>query len=114
MQTINQIPMIIASAVFVAASVTRMGKEKGAMLVLLRAIGLFITAIASPIVFSLILPGVTRNMDVENVPSIYMLSGLMINLNWAGAIVIIAIGTFLRQPVAGHTSVTDKLPRTKD
>jgi len=92
----TQSPVIIASLVFVIAAALKAGKEKGAMLVLLGTIGLCLMAFANPIIYYGIMPKVIENVGTDNIGRIYLVLALITNVSWAGAIVLISIGIFLR------------------
>ncbi|WP_442511277.1 hypothetical protein SH528x_002947 [Novipirellula sp. SH528] len=96
-----QVPMMIASLAFVVAAVLKVGKERGAMLIVLGAVGLFLLTIANPIIYSGIIPKVIENMetnDHEHIPRIYLVVNIITSIFWTSAIVLISIGTFLRSP----------------
>ncbi len=93
-----QSPMIIASLVFVTAAILKAGKEKGAILILLGAIGLCLLTFAIPIIYSGIMPKVIENMQPLQISVIYSRLQMITNIFWAAAIVLISIGTFLRSP----------------
>ena len=93
-----QFPMIIASLVFVTAAILKVGKEKGATLVMCGAFGLCLLTFANPIIYSGIMPRVIESGGMENVGRIYMAVGLLTGICWAASIVLVAVGTFLRPP----------------
>ena len=94
-----QIPMIIACVFLGIAAYRKMGKEKGAILVMLGAIGLIFMACSTPVVYRIIMPRTFYILGCNGIYGIYLASDIIINLFWAGAIALIAIGTFVRPTV---------------
>ena len=95
--------MIIASLAFVVAAVLKVGKERGAMLIVLGAIGLSLLTIANPIIYSGIMPKLIENMQANNyehIGHLYLVLNIVTSIFWTSAIVLISIGTFLRLPPA--------------
>ena len=90
------VPMIIASLVFAMAAAFKAGKEKGSILVLFGTIGFCIMAIANPIIYSVIMPKVIENMEPDKIGLIYTVVGLIFSTCWAGAIILISVGIFIR------------------
>ncbi|MCP4656687.1 MAG: hypothetical protein GY856_14840 [bacterium] len=97
----TNVPMFLACVLLAIAAGLKLGKEKGSILILLGAIGLILLTCASPIVYVVIMPKVIEGMDLnaEHVSNVYSAIGLASNLFWAGAIALIAVGTFLRPTV---------------
>ncbi|MEF9476240.1 MAG: hypothetical protein L0958_06100 [Candidatus Mariimomonas ferrooxydans] len=94
-----QIPIILACVLFFIAAILRMGKEKGATLVLLGAIGMLFMACATPVIYAGIMPKLIENMAKDNIGNIYFAIRLISNIFWASSIALIAIGTFIRPRV---------------
>ena len=94
----TNVPMFLACVLLAIAALLKLGKERGAVLILLGAIGLILLNFASPILYILIMPKVIEGMDLEteHISYLYSAIGFASNLLWAGAIALIAIGTFLR------------------
>jgi len=100
-------PMIIASLVFAMAAAFKAGREKGSILVLFGTIGLFLMALTNPIIYTVIMPRVIENMEPDKIEPIYLVLGLILNICWAGAIILISVGIFLR-PVAVRQPYIDR------
>jgi len=80
------------------AAILKAGKEKGSVLVLAGAIWLVFMGILNPVFYSLIAPGIVKNLAMENASLFYMIAGVIINCLWAGAHSLIAIGILIRPP----------------
>ncbi|MDP6542577.1 MAG: hypothetical protein QGH60_01215 [Phycisphaerae bacterium] len=98
-----QIPTLIASVVLLIAAIGKAGREKGAILLLSGAILLCLLAVAGPLLYAVIMPRVLDAIGSDNVHDIYMTLGFVLNILWAAAIVLIAVGIMSRPPaVSGH------------
>ena len=93
------IPMIMASVALLIAALLKVGREKGSTLVVSGAVGMCVMSFATPLVYSVIVPGLVENWDVDNLSNFYTFFGIAVNILWAVSIVLIAVGMFLRQPV---------------
>ncbi len=104
-----QAPTILACILFGIAALLKVGKEKGAIAVLLGAIGSVVLSIANPLVYSVIMPRVVRNMEGVNFQYAYLAAQSIMSIFWGGAITLVAIGILMRSPAvnkpsAGQTS----------
>ncbi len=97
-----QLPMLIACLVFVVAAAKKIGREKGAVLVMAGAIGMVFLTIAGPIIHVGIMGRLIENMQVEEVPFLFLIISLVTNLFWTVAIALVAIGTFKRPSPMGE------------
>ena len=93
-----QSPMIAASIAFVIVALLKAGKEKGAILIVLGAIGICLLTISSPIVHGVVVPRILEDMDSSNMPQLFRVIGWVTNFCWAAALALVAIGTLLRVP----------------
>ena len=106
-----QSPLIIASLIFVVAAMLKVGKEKGSRLILSGSIIWCIIILVNPIIYSVIMPMVTKNLaNSGNIQNISLVIGLVTSILLAGAIILISIGTFAR---SSFISVTNKVDRTE-
>ncbi len=73
---------------------------------LLGAIGLELNAIAIPVIYRGIMPKVIDSVIESggDVQAIYFSLSLVTNVCWAGAVCLIALGTFLRSSNEGKSS----------
>lgn len=92
--------MIVASLAFVTAAALMAGKETGSIPILSGAIIMCLLTLANPILYSGVMPRVIENAEREDIGRIYATLGLAINLCWAGSLILIAIGIFMRLPAA--------------
>ncbi|MGI9460419.1 MAG: hypothetical protein ACR2NF_10505 [Pirellulales bacterium] len=93
-----QLPMIIACAVFLIAAIFKVGKEKGAGLVAVGAVGLCLLVISNPLFNYLFMSEMVSHMDPEAISYVFLIKSVVSNLLWAVAIALVATGTFLRSP----------------
>lgn len=91
-----QLPLMIACAIFALAAILKVGKEKGASLVAVGALGIFLMGIAGPVFYMFILPGILADMDSQSLPRVMSICSGLINLLRAVAVALVATGTFLR------------------
>ena len=94
-----KIPMIIACVFLGIAAMRKMGKEKGAILVMIGAIGLIFIACSIPIVYRIIMPKMIEIIEVDKISDFYLAIQIIINLIQASAIALIAIGIFVRPTI---------------
>ena len=97
----TQSPIIIASLILAVACLLKAGKERGAILILLGAIGLCVSAVLTPLFYSGIMPKLMENNAPEDMQSIFLLVAFVVNFFWAGAIGLIAVGTWMRKTEYG-------------
>ncbi|MBN2161335.1 MAG: hypothetical protein JXR25_01615 [Pontiellaceae bacterium] len=95
-----QIPMFLAILFLVAAAITKAGKERGAVLVIMGAVGLLLLAVISPVIYMTIIPKLIESGNVESVRAVHTTVSVVINIFWAIAVSMIALGTLIR-PTAG-------------
>lgn len=93
-----QVPLIVACSVFVMAALFKAGKEKGAGLIAVGAVGLCLLVLMDPLFSYLVMPKIVQNMDNEAISNAYLIRGIVSNLCWTAAIFLVAVGTFLRSP----------------
>ena len=93
---IIHLPSIIATLILVIAALLKAGKEKGSIPIAFGAVGLLIQSITSPIFFQIILPRIAHNGP----GNIYIACSIITTLLWAGCLILIAIGTFIRKPAS--------------
>jgi len=95
-----QSPMIAASIAFVIVALLKAGKEKGALLIVLGAIGICLLTVSSPIIHAVVVPRILEDMDSSKIRQLYSVIGWVTNFCWAAALALVAIGTLLRVPAA--------------
>ena len=103
-----QVPLIIASAVLLIAALLKMRKEKGSIPFLLGAVSILLVTLASPIVYSGIVPWVIWNIGGvgrHHFGLIYLGVRVVVSIVWAVAILLLSLGTFLRRPTARRAKV---------
>ena len=103
----TQIPIVTACAVFATAAMLKVGKEKGAGLIALGAVGLCLTVIMNPLFNYLVMPLMVRGMDPENISFALLIYDVIFKLCWTAAIALVATGTFLRSPNVEGESEAD-------
>lgn len=91
------LPSILATLILAIAALLKAGKERGSILLVLGAIGLFIQSLVNPILFIVILPKLISNGASTN---LYGTVSAINTLLWAGSLLLIAIGTFIRKPAS--------------
>lgn len=96
---LTQLPVILASIFFCIAAITRMGKETGAGVVLLGAIGMAALAIVSPVFHTVVVPRVMESGNSDQLGSLMRASALFFGLGHALNVVLIAAGTLMRKPI---------------
>jgi hypothetical protein len=92
---LGHLPAIIACIVLVIAAVLKTGKEKGSVWVLVGALGLTLTSILNPLFFSLIAPLLIEG-SAGSAQMFYTVAGLILGLFWAGSLILVAVGIFIR------------------
>jgi hypothetical protein len=93
---IRQAPMILGCALLVTAAVLKLGKEKGAALILIGAIGLFLLSLLYPILYSIILPKVVGRLSHSAASDVISAVGLVSGILRSLAVILIGVGTLLR------------------
>ena len=91
-----QLPVVIACAALIMAAMRKTGKEKGAGFIAAGAVGIAVIVIIRPLVSAFVMPGVTEGLSPDMLFNAYLISNVIFSLGWAGAIALIATGTFLR------------------
>ena len=95
-------PMIIACVLMLIASAMKIGKEKGARLIVTGAVGLVLLVVIQPLVDALILPRMLEEADIDTRQDLIWWRSIASSLFWTVAIGLIAVGTFARQPMKGE------------
>lgn len=104
------IPAILAGILLVIAASRKLGKERGAILIFLGAIGLIVLGVGTPILYYVILPQVARKLRWFNkIRAATLEYQFIMSIIWGVVMALIAIGTFMRsagvdKPSAGQTS----------
>ena len=91
-----QLPVMIACAALVVAAMRKTGKEKGAGFIAAGAVGIEVIVIMRPLISGLVMPRITEALPPDMLFYAYSISSVIFSLGWAGAIALIATGTFLR------------------
>ena len=97
-----QSPMIIACVLMLIASAMKIGKEKGARLIVTGAVGLVLLVVIQPLVDALVLPRMLEEADIDTRQDLIWWRSIASSLFWTVAIGLIAVGTFARQPMKGE------------
>jgi hypothetical protein len=93
-----KLPLVIACVVFLMAAIFKVGKETGAGFIAAGAVVLGLVVIINPLVGVLVMPRLIKGLSPEMISYAYLIRGLISSLCWAGAIALVATGTFLRSP----------------
>ncbi len=91
-----QLPLLIACVLMLGAASLKIGKEKGAGLIVTGAVGLALLGVVDPLVNALVLPRMLEQADPMTIPYVVWLRGFISSLCWAVGIGLIAVGTFVR------------------
>ena len=91
-----QLPVVIACAALIMAAMRKTGKEKGAGFIAAGAVGIGVIVIIRPLVSGFLMPRITEGLPPDMLFYAYLISNVIFSLGWAGAIALIATGTFLR------------------
>ncbi|MDP6542584.1 MAG: hypothetical protein QGH60_01250 [Phycisphaerae bacterium] len=98
-----QIPIVIVSVTLLIAAAGKAGKERGAILIVMGAIGMCVMSVAGPLLYGVIMPRLIDIAGSSNISNIYLVLGLAVNILWSVPILLIAIGTFQRPtPAVQH------------
>jgi len=97
-----QVPIILVSITLLIAAAMKGGREKGATMIVLGAIGMCAMSIATPVIYSVIMPRLIDALEFDDMSNAYLVFGLAVNILWAVPILLIAIGTFQRPPAAAQ------------
>ncbi|MAS97112.1 MAG: hypothetical protein CMO55_28305 [Verrucomicrobiales bacterium] len=95
---LSQLPIILASIFFCVAAITKLGKEGGAGLVLLGAIGMCALSLVSPIFYTVVVPRLMENGSTASVSGTMRAAAIFFGLGHALNVVFIAVGTLVRKP----------------
>lgn len=96
------LPMLIACVLMLIASAMKIGKEKGARLIVTGAVVLVLLVVIQPLVDALILPRMLEEADIDTDRHLIWWRNIASSLFWTVAIGLIAVGTFVRQPMKGE------------
>ncbi|MGC6447605.1 MAG: hypothetical protein ACON5J_14345 [Rubripirellula sp.] len=96
------LPMLIACVLMLIASAMKIGKEKGARLIVTGAVVLVLLVVILPLVDALILPRMLEEADIDTDRHLIWWRNIASSLFWTVAIGLIAVGTFVRQPMKGE------------
>ena len=96
------LPMLIACVLMLIASAMKIGKEKGARLIVTGAVGLVLLVVIQPLVDALVLPRLLEEADIDTDRHLIWWRNIASSLSWTVAIGLIAVGTFVRQPMKGE------------
>lgn len=91
------IPMTAACVVLMIAAIGKAGREAGASVFMLGAIGLCVLSIASPVFYELIVPKLLNSMDVPEREKFFEIVAWTSRMLWSGAILSLAVGVFMRR-----------------
>lgn len=90
-----QVPIVLGALSFLVVSILRLGKEQGAPLVLVGAIGIFLMVVANPIWYGLVIPKVVAG-DPQRVESLLRTFGFLSSTVWGISLILVAIGAVMR------------------
>ena len=93
------LPMLIACVLMLIASAMKIGKEKGARLIVTGAVGLVLLVVIQPLVDLLVLPRLLEKADIDTDRHLIWWRNIASNLFSTVVIGLIAVGTFVRQPI---------------
>ena len=96
------LPMLIACVLMLIASAMKIGKEKGARLIVTGAVGLVLLVVIQPLVDLLVLPRLLEEADIDTDRHLIWWRNIASNLFSTVVIGLIAVGTFVRQPIKGE------------
>ena len=99
-----QLPAILASLFLLLAAILKVGKEKGGVLVMCGAILLCVMPFVNSVIYSGVMPRLTKINPSLNMHNAYMILGVLIGGLWAIAIAMIALGTLIRPPAGNRQS----------
>ena len=77
-------------------------KGKGAGLIVTGAVGLALLGVVDPLVNALVLPRMLEEADIDTRQDLIWWRSIASSLFWTVAISLIAVGTFVRQPITGE------------
>ena len=103
----SQSPVIVAGMFLLVAAFTKVGKERGAGLLLCGAIGFIFLSIALPIFYILIFPKIMEKMDGADIGRIHGILSFVISFFWAFCIGSIGISTLMRRTPPPDVPVMD-------
>ena len=98
-----KVPVMLASVALLIAAALKLGKEKGAILVMLGAGGVCLITFASPMIFSVLVPRLAesaRGSGAASISQIYLVIRIFTSAVWTVSLVLIAVGTFVRSAKA--------------
>ena len=78
-----QLPLLIACVLMLDAASLKIGKEKGAGLIVTGAVGLALLGVVDPLVNALVLPRMLEQADPMTIPYVVWLHGFISSLCWA-------------------------------
>lgn len=94
------LPFLIAAIVLLFAAIFKLGKEKGAGLIVAGATGFLLMGVIDPVVNVFVLPAVLEKLSTDSLGFAVLLYGFVSNVCSAVCVGLIAFGTFVRSPHA--------------
>ena len=109
---VGQIPVFLATLALVIAAFFKAGKEKGSILFLVGAAGLLLLSIASPLIYSVVMPTVIERLEPDDITTLYVAIGALSSILHAAMVGLLAAGTFARRPAPTPPPIADPYSRT--
>ena len=91
-----QVPSALVAIFFVVTAITRMGKERGAGVFLLGAIGLCAMALINPVFNAFVVPGLMNSGSQEQLRAIMTSSAIFFTFGQILSVGLLAVGTLMR------------------